>query len=372
MKGRTGKQRLGMDDRSANRNADERDGNDEGDEKKPRLELSVPQVAGSAVAAIAAAVLASRMGVYGTILGAGVVSVVATSGGAVFQHFFRRTGEQIREVTVSAKPRTGQVPARPYGAGGADVEATRLLPRAGGPGDAEATRLLPRVEDPDDATRVLRQVTVPTGGEFDQGRFGVGPAGEADDEFGEATTHGTRVRGRKRSAVAAAVVFGVAMLGITGYELIADEDLSGGKGTTVGSVLRGGNEKSEPSTTPSSDPKGGERPSGEGGGDKGERDGKGDRPDKGTGTGGSGEPGKESPAPDRSGGPDKGDGGATAKPDPDPSASNGGGTNPKPTPTPTPTPTPQPTTGGDAAGGGNETGDGDGKGAGTANGAVTP
>lgn len=48
--------------------------------RKKRLDLSVPQVAGSAVAAVVAAKLASYFGVYGTILGAGLVSVVATSG----------------------------------------------------------------------------------------------------------------------------------------------------------------------------------------------------------------------------------------------------------------------------------------------------
>ena len=50
-------------------------------EEKRRIDLSLPQVAGSAVAAVVAAVLASQLGVYGTILGAGVMSVVATCGG---------------------------------------------------------------------------------------------------------------------------------------------------------------------------------------------------------------------------------------------------------------------------------------------------
>lgn len=75
----------------------------------PRLELSVPQVAGSALAAVAAAVFASKLGVYGTIIGAGVVSVIATSGGPLFQHLFRRTGDQIREVSVQVKPKARQV-----------------------------------------------------------------------------------------------------------------------------------------------------------------------------------------------------------------------------------------------------------------------
>ncbi|MDH6113138.1 hypothetical protein P3T36_005617 [Kitasatospora sp. MAP12-15] len=64
-----------------------------------RIDLSVAQVAASALAAVVGAVLASELGVYGTIIGAAVVSVGATTGGAVFHHVFRRTGEQLREVT---------------------------------------------------------------------------------------------------------------------------------------------------------------------------------------------------------------------------------------------------------------------------------
>ncbi|MFD5102580.1 hypothetical protein, partial [Streptomyces albidochromogenes] len=180
--------------------------------KNPRLDLSVAQVAGSAVAAVVAAVLASRLGVYGTIIGAGVVSVVATSGGTVFQHLFRRTGEQIREVTVHAKPKARQVPAR--------------VPAA-----EDATR-----------TRAPRTVTP--------------PAGLPDGRFNEATTHGTRARGRRRSLLAALVVFVLAMGGITAYELLSGGDLSGGRGSTVGNVLRGGDQhRQETPPSPAPDPR---------------------------------------------------------------------------------------------------------------------
>ncbi|MFF3616555.1 hypothetical protein [Streptomyces sp. NPDC002580] len=83
--------------------------------RKKRVDLSVPQVAGSAVAAVVAAKLASYFGVYGTILGAGLVSAVATCGGTIFQHFFRRTGEQIRDVTVQGKPKPQPVAGTPGG-----------------------------------------------------------------------------------------------------------------------------------------------------------------------------------------------------------------------------------------------------------------
>ncbi|MER6997394.1 hypothetical protein [Streptomyces sp. NPDC000410] len=172
-----GKQGLEMDRKR------ERHDRSAGRERERRLDLNVPQVAGSALAAIAAAVLASRLGVYGTVIGAGVVSVVATCGGSVFQHLFRRTGEQLR-----------------------------------------------------DAAKAPRQMPVP------------------DGEFGAATTYGTRVRGWKRSVLAAVVVFGVAMTGITTYEIASGKDLHGGTGTTVGSVARGGGGQSPASGTPDRTP----------------------------------------------------------------------------------------------------------------------
>ncbi|GAA1268141.1 hypothetical protein GCM10009665_66050 [Kitasatospora nipponensis] len=63
-----------------------------------RIDLTLAQVTASALAAVVGAVLASELGVYGTVIGAAVVSIGATTGGALFQHAFRRTGEQLREV----------------------------------------------------------------------------------------------------------------------------------------------------------------------------------------------------------------------------------------------------------------------------------
>ncbi|GAA1981907.1 hypothetical protein [Kitasatospora viridis] len=87
----------------------------DGTGKGRRIDLSLAQVVASALAAVVGAVLASELGVYGTIIGAAVVSIGATCGGAVFQHLFRRTGEQLREVTDRSPIRTvnglRQVPA---------------------------------------------------------------------------------------------------------------------------------------------------------------------------------------------------------------------------------------------------------------------
>ncbi|SCZ09399.1 hypothetical protein SAMN02745898_109148 [Streptomyces sp. 136MFCol5.1] len=273
--------------------------------KERRIDLNVPQVAGSAVAAVAAAVAASQLGVYGTILGAGVMSVVATCGGSVFQHFFRRTGEQIREVTVYTR----------------ETRDTRGAHGAGGSGSG---RRLP--DGSVDATTLLRTVTV------DPGRTQLLEplAGDAtrplasypaypDEEFTASTTHGTRIRGWKRPVLGAVAVFAVSMAGITTYELISGNDLSGGQGTTVGSVVRGGAQGPRhdgPAPSVGGDPGQGLTPGQESGGTPGTdpQDGQSRSPDAGQG--------------DR----------PTTEPTPTPTPSRPGGDETAPAATPTPTP----------------------------------
>ncbi|MFH0173973.1 hypothetical protein [Streptomyces cacaoi] len=234
--------------------------------KRKRIDLSVPQVAGSAVAAVVAAKLASYFGVYGTILGAGLVSVVATCGGSLFQHFFRRTGEQFRD----GQFRDGRF---------RDLEVAAK----------------PRVRTP-----------------------------PAPGEFTEGTVHRARIGRRKRPVVAAALVFGVAMAGITTYELVSGDSFSGDKGTTVTEAVSGGGSSSgtsydssdEDSATTSPSPSSSSSPS-------------------------TGEPapsgGSSSPASDN--GEDAGDGtggGTTAGTAPTPTATEGGtGADDSATPAPT-------------------------------------
>ncbi|MFC8511411.1 hypothetical protein ACFU3J_22570 [Streptomyces sp. NPDC057411] len=245
-------------------------------EEKKRFDLSVAQVSGSAVAAVVAAKLASTLGVYGTILGAGVISVIATCGGPLLQHLFKRTGEQMREATAATRPKTAHAASAP-------------------------------------ASHAERPYS---------------------EEFGEPTTHGTRMRGWKRSAAGAAAVFLIAMGGITAYELTSGQDLSGTKGTTTfGSAVRGsgagqGQERPDQGGTPSSTPS---------------EDGRQQRKDGGTATPDTTPTGRPTP-----------DDPVTPTPTPTPSRSTeptDGGTTPPPTPPPTTPPTAPPTAEAPAAGG---------------------
>ncbi|MFF8957442.1 hypothetical protein [Streptomyces sp. NPDC014894] len=279
-------------------------GTDETEERGRRLDLSVPQVAGSALAAVAAAVLASRLGVYGTIIGAGVVSVVATCGGSVFQHLFSRTGEQLRG-TAQGRPRDGG-PAAPE---------HRAFPAGpGGPND--------RADH----------------GPADPGPDGApGPAAHTgpDGGFGAASTHGTRVRGRRRPLIAAAVVFGVAMASITGFELASGSELGGGGGTTVGSVVRGTSDRPAPDEQPARPPEGPREETGPGDG-PGERGSGSESPDP-------GERLPERPSTTAPTGPDAPDASESGRPTvPEPGASTPGGGSPSTPGTPPPGGSPAP------------------------------
>ncbi|MGW2293220.1 hypothetical protein [Streptomyces violaceorubidus] len=239
-----------------------------------RIDLSVPQVAGSALAAVVAAKLASSFGVYGTIVGAGLISVVATCGGSVLQHFFKRTGEQIRVKRTVAAVRTG--------GRGASVPAS--------PAQASASGSAP-----------------------------VSAAASASGGFTEGTVYRARTKGWRRPLVAAALVFGVTMAGITVYEVASGQNLSGGHSTTVGDAFTGHNKSAADS--------------GESGGSGGS-----DAPRNGRDSGGSGDSGdaedsgtgNDAPASTPSGSTD----GAGESPSSGSGSTQDGGTAANPTPTP--------------------------------------
>ncbi|MEU7041836.1 hypothetical protein AB0A77_12370 [Streptomyces varsoviensis] len=317
------------------------------------MDLSIAQVAGSGLAAVIAALLAGKLGVYGTIIGAGVVSVVATTGGTIFQHLFRRTGEQIRDVTVLAKPKARQVPVtdtdrdRWPGAPAGDEQPTTMLP-AVGPGEdpgnpgtpdnpadpdadpdrtqllkrAEATQMLPRVEATqmlpraEDPTRLLRRA--------EGGGQASGPAG-LSDEFTPATTHGTRLRRWKSPLLHAVVIFVLAMVTVTVVELATGSTPDGKSGTTFQQLFRsndsGNHAPSSPSGTPGTGHSSEDGTSGDG--STHSSDGDGDSDQQGGGSGRGDEPTPDTTPTHPAGG---GDSTPSGQPTPTPTQSQGGGT----------------------------------------------
>lgn len=188
---------------------------DDSDRKRPVL--SVTQVVASAAAATSAAVVASFFGVAGTVVGAAVVSAVATIANSLYSHSLARTNERLRS-RLAATEATG---ARSRG-----LRLHRASPAPAGAPPA--------------------------------------PAGAAAASGPSQTPHS---QGRPRwlrpsvvTAGAAVLVFVVAMVIVTIIELGVGKSLHaavsnqpGNQGTTVGDIVTGGTVVSHPShnhTTP--------------------------------------------------------------------------------------------------------------------------
>ncbi|MFD8544326.1 hypothetical protein [Streptomyces sp. NPDC059649] len=255
--------------------------------KEKRIDLSVAQVAGSALAAAVAAYLAGQLGVYGTIIGAGLVSVVATTGGSIFHHLFRRTGEQIKEASVSTRPRPRRSSSRTrsttrqarqpdptmvlptFDKQGTEDHVTSVAAQTSGP-DAARTQVIPRAElarrrdpanaHPTDRTRLVPRLDertmapVPPPARPEAATTALPPAVPPvgrPEEVG-ATTYGTRLRGWKRPALAALAVFALAMGGVTATELLTGQTPSGQQGTTLGNLTHTGSAGRHQPVTPRS------------------------------------------------------------------------------------------------------------------------
>jgi hypothetical protein len=97
-------------------------------QESSRLNLSAAQVAASALAAVASAVAASTLGVAGTLIGAALGSIVATTATAVFMHSVERTRSGVRLVREATILRAGAGPAS------AGIETLPELTAATAPG----------------------------------------------------------------------------------------------------------------------------------------------------------------------------------------------------------------------------------------------
>ncbi|MBW8484749.1 hypothetical protein [Actinomadura parmotrematis] len=302
-------------------------------------DISTTQLIASGLATGAAAVGASYLGVYGTIAGAALMSVMSTAGTAIGKHYLDQGKEQLRERTalhsaaahrqsageaaadaVSADPTRAVVWS---GVMDADPNATRLDRPVAAPGppsgDPNATRLdrpHPGAFGDPNATRLDAGAGAGAGiARPDAGRAEAAVAGEIAGDAGEdAVRHAawksaltaTLAWARQRwvtLVVASVAMFAVVMGAITVAEKITNKPAaswvgqSGGKGTTWSNL--GGSTGSDPTPTPTV------RPSGSGTGSPAPSE---------SGTGGSG---RQSTAPSQAPAPPT-SGGATA-----PSSSSG-------------------------------------------------
>lgn len=168
------------------------------DPPEDRLGISGTQVLAGVLASVSAAVVSSFFGVAGTIVGAAVVSVVATVAGAAYNQGIRRTQARLQQLQSLRLTMPGRR-LRPDEAGGDEVPFDADVP-AGDEAEAGEGRLVA-------ARRWL-------------GRHRLGLAGGA------------------------ALVFALSLAIVTGLELLGDRPLSGqssaGDRTSIGSLFSGG------------------------------------------------------------------------------------------------------------------------------------
>lgn len=152
--------------------------------------IRLSQVLAGALAAVTAALIGSTMGVGGTVVGAGVASVISTVGGTLYLRSIQRTKESVR--TVHAK----------------------VVGRSGG------TTVLVSSEDPEAPAE---------------------PGDEVEAEPVASTDDRPPAEKRRRRwavlAVTTLAAFALGMLAVTGVEWLRGESLSGDGATTFGSIV---------------------------------------------------------------------------------------------------------------------------------------
>jgi len=182
---------------------------------KPRREpievsFSLPQLAGGALAAATAAAIGAQLGVAGTIIGASVASLVGGVAGTLYSAGLDRTH---RKVTTAISKRRAVVVQPEVSA----ADESLLVPA-----DQDVT-------DPDDTLIDLPAVSEPS---RPRRRLGV---------------WGT-------VAISTVAIFVLALAAISAVELGLGRALDGGKGTTVGQVVRPPAPSKSATPTPSDTP----------------------------------------------------------------------------------------------------------------------
>jgi hypothetical protein len=161
------------------------------EQKTKKLDLSLSQTLGGALAAMTAAALGSRLGVGGTIVGAALASIIAGVGGTLYTASLRTTRQKVQTVW------SGRV-------AGTDTKT--------------AVDVVPSAPETETSAGGFHWDAPPT------------------------TAPVARVNRRalpwKPMLVGVVAIFAIAAVALTGFEMLAGASLSGGKGTTIEQVAK--------------------------------------------------------------------------------------------------------------------------------------
>jgi hypothetical protein len=209
---------------------------------RPRLEVSAVQVVATVLAAVTGALLASYLGVVGTIAGTAVASAASTTATAIYRHYLGRTRERLGEVGPALSKRSRRQ-SPPVGTTTLKSE-TRLDVAPKTRLDRAATERVPTFTPHQQPTKPAT-AKLPVGASWKDRLLGV-------------------VRDRRmwlRYGVPAIAVFALVTAGITGFELASGKTVSSavwGK-ASVSSTSDGSRSattkhtSTEPATQPSAD-----------------------------------------------------------------------------------------------------------------------
>jgi len=227
---------------------------DDSEGEKEKSGLRPAQIVAGGVAATTAAFLCSFLGVYGTVIGAGAISVLSTVGSELYLRSARKSKEAAKKAKAKAaalaeaKGRTAVLPSAKRNPAAQAVantaERNTAEHRASAPDprrDAGATRTmaLPGASStrswsapggPDQPTRrILSNADQPTD------YLGVPAA--ADTSGGDSARGSWLKRRWPVLAATSAVVFAIGLFVVTGFELATGQSLNGQGRSTVSQIV---------------------------------------------------------------------------------------------------------------------------------------
>ncbi|HEY1919673.1 MAG TPA: hypothetical protein VGH27_29230 [Streptosporangiaceae bacterium] len=223
------------------------------------FEITGTQVVASLLAAISGAVLASYLGVAGTIIGTAMMSVAGTAGAAVYKSYLGRTARRLKERAPEIAQRAAERMTPVSTRGNTQRRQTRADSTRADSTRADSTRADSTRADQNGSDSVDDQATQvfgfngdgrPTqaGGGWPTGAGGAKP--DRPERLGWLRKQPTWLR----AGLATLVIFLVVIGGLSVVELAAGKPLQSlvwnhkGTGTTVGGLVGGQSSQTKPTT----------------------------------------------------------------------------------------------------------------------------